>query len=162
MLQVKNFIFYIFLLVSGTVYAQVKTGQAAPEIKLEDADGNSFRLSDLKGKVVLIDFWASWCAPCRANNPKLLELYGKYKDKGFEILGVSIDNKKDTWQNAIRQDQLTWKQVIDDKGWNAESTIVYGVDAIPASFLLDKKGKIAAINMHGRQLEGKIKKLISQ
>ncbi|MDX2048087.1 MAG: TlpA disulfide reductase family protein [Chitinophagaceae bacterium] len=158
----KNFALYILVLVSGTVYAQVKPGQAAPEIKLEDADGNSFRLSEFKGKVVLIDFWASWCVPCRANNPKLLELYGKYKDKGFEILGVSIDNKKDIWQNAIRQDQLTWKQVIDDKGWNAESTIVYGVDAIPASFLLDKKGKIAGINMHGRQLEGKIKKLISQ
>ncbi|NJO24861.1 MAG: TlpA family protein disulfide reductase [Bacteroidia bacterium] len=157
----KKLILLLLLVSCSAVYAQVKPGQQAPELALEDINGNSFHLSEFKGKVVLIDFWASWCAPCRANNPKLLELYGKYKDKGFEILGVSIDNKKDLWKNAIQHDNLTWKQVIDDKGWNAESTIVYGVDAIPASFLLDKKGRIVGININGRQLEGKIKKLLS-
>jgi thiol-disulfide isomerase/thioredoxin len=122
----------VFLLV-GTLAAkaQVKLGQKAPNIVLPAMNGDSVSLGDLKGKVVLVDFWASWCGPCRQNNPYLVKLYSRYQDKGFEILSVSIDKKSADWKKAVNTDNLKWIQVIDDKGWEASTTMVYGVDAIP-------------------------------
>lgn len=148
----------IFLTV--VVNAQVQVGEQAPELSLPNKNGDTITLSSLKGKIVLIDFWASWCVPCRRNNPFLVYLYKKYKSKGFEIYGLSIDEEKDRWLNAVKKDKLTWPQVVDNKGWDAPSSLVYGVDAIPANFLLDKEGKIVAVNLEGMALEKKLKALL--
>jgi peroxiredoxin len=157
-------IFFLMLLTTATLCgsAQIKAGQPAPNLSLPDGNGNTVQLSSLKGSVVLIDFWASWCGPCRMNNPHLLKLYGKYHDKGLEILGVSLDDNSQAWKAAIGQDGLTWRQVIDSKGWNAVSAAAYGVDAIPASFLIDKNGVIQAVNLVGWQLESKVKTLLKK
>ena len=102
-----------------SVNAQVKIGQMAPEISLPDTKGNTINLSSLKGKVVMIDFWASWCGPCRRANPSVVRLYEKYKDKGLEVYGVSIDSKKNDWIKAIQHDKITYTQVNDDGGWQS-------------------------------------------
>jgi len=143
-----------------TVKAQVKPGQIAPEISLPDPNGNNITLSSLKGKVVLIDFWASWCGPCRAANPGVVRLYEKYKDKGFEVFGVSIDSKKSAWIKAIQRDKITYTQVNDNGGWDASVTQLYGVEGIPATFLLDKKGVLVAVDLEGSNLENKLRDLL--
>ena len=155
-------IFFVLILLSSylVISAQVKKGTPAPEISLPDISGQTVSLSSMKGTVVLIDFWASWCGPCRKNNPNLLALYEKFKDKGFEILGVSVDKSNIDWKNAIAKDGLTWKQLIDNAGWNSQATIDYGVEAIPASFLIDKKGLVRGVNLEGRELDGMVKKLL--
>jgi peroxiredoxin len=160
----KIIITVIAVVGSFAVFAQgsttIKKGMAAPEISLPGMADTTIHLSSFKGKVVLIDFWASWCMPCRKNNPELVKLYEKYKSQGFEIYGVSIDQKKADWLNAIQKDALTWTQVLDQKGWNAKSTYDYGLDGIPSSFLLDKDGKVKAIGLTGQTLEREIKKLL--
>jgi len=155
-------IFFVLILLSSVlvISAQVKKGTPAPEISLPDISGQTVSLSSLKGTVVLIDFWASWCGPCRKNNPNLLALYEKFKDKGFEILGVSVDKSNTDWKSAIAKDGLTWKQLIDNAGWNSQATIDYGVEAIPASFLVDRKGTVRGVNLEGRELDGMVKKLL--
>jgi peroxiredoxin len=155
-------IFFVLILLSSymAVSAQVKKGMQAPEISLQDFNGQNLSLSSLKGRVVLIDFWASWCGPCRKNNPNLVALYEKFKDQGFEILGVSVDKNNSDWKSAIAKDGLSWKQVIDNAGWNSQVTIDYGVEAIPASFLVDKKGTVRGVNLEGRELDGMVKKLL--
>jgi peroxiredoxin len=162
LLQMKNVIALALLLVSITVKAQVKVGQAAPEISLPDTKGNIINLSSLKGKVVLIDFWASWCGPCRRATPHVVKLYQKYKDRGFEVFGVSIDSKKTDWLKAIKQDKIQYTQVNDNTGWSASSTLKYGVDGIPATFLLNKEGTIMAIDLEGKKLEEKIAGLLQE
>ncbi|HET9057580.1 MAG TPA: TlpA disulfide reductase family protein [Chitinophagaceae bacterium] len=157
----KHFFLILTLAFLGNIaLAQVRVGDTAPEISLPDKNGTVTKLSSLKGKVVLIDFWSSWCVPCRRNNPFLVYLYKKYKSKGLEIYGLSIDEQKSKWLKAIAKDKLTWPQVIDNKGWDAPSAATYGVDAIPANFLLDKTGKIIAINLERQELEGKLKDLL--
>lgn len=156
---------FILLLLAATALsgsAQIKANQPAPDLSLPDGNGNAVQLSGLKGSVVLIDFWASWCGPCRMNNPHLVKLYAKYHQKGLEILGVSLDANGEAWKAAIGQDGLPWLQVNDNKGWNAASAAVYGVESIPASFLLDKDGVIRAVNLVGWQLESKIKTLLKK
>lgn len=147
---------------SSPVFAQAKRGVPAPEIRLPDTSGAAVSLHALKGKVVLVDFWASWCRPCRENNPALVDLHRKFKGKDFEILGVSIDKSKADWMRAIRYDGLTWPQVLDPGGWDAQSTANYGVEAIPASFLIDKQGIIRGVDLYGRELEGMIRKLLAK
>lgn len=135
-------------------------GGTAPDIALNDTTGNVVPLSSLRGKVVLIDFWASWCGPCRMENPNVVRVYNKFKDKGFAIYGVSLDQNRDSWLKAIRNDKLTWTQVSDLRYWNSVAAQQYGVSAIPATFLLDKDGKIIAKNLRGEALERKLEEVL--
>ncbi|MBC3784426.1 TlpA disulfide reductase family protein [Spirosoma utsteinense] len=138
----------------------VMVGSAAPEITLSDTTGNAVALSSLRGKYVLVDFWASWCGPCRAENPNVVRMYNKYKDKGFTIYSVSLDKTKTEWQRAIRNDNLPWTHVSDLKFWQSAAAQQYGVQAIPATFLLDKEGKIIAKNLRGEALEQKLEEIL--
>ena len=127
-----------------------------------DTSGIEIPLSFFKGKYLLIDFWASWCGPCRAENPNIKNAYKKYKSKGFEILGVSLDNDKTAWINAIIKDSLTWTNVSDLKGWKNNVAQKYVVSAVPASYLLDKEGKIIAKDLRGESLTKKLTELFEQ
>ncbi|RNI30628.1 TlpA disulfide reductase family protein [Rufibacter latericius] len=135
-------------------------GSVAPDIKLPSPTGPEVALSSLKGKYVLIDFWASWCGPCRQENPNVVRMYNKYKEKGFEIFGVSLDQDKAKWLKAIENDKLTWPHVSDLKGWESSAAALYGVTAIPQTVLLDKEGKIIAKNLRGPALEQKLASLL--
>lgn len=140
-------------------YSKLAVGSVAPEISLNDPNGKEIKLSSLRGKVVLLDFWASWCGPCRQENPNNVKLYKQYKDKGFEIYGVSLDKNKEDWTKAIMEDQLTWTHVSDLKFWQSEAAAQYKIEAIPATYLLDKEGKILAKNLRGEQLTAYLNKL---
>lgn len=137
----------------------ITTSKPALPFTQNDVDGHPVSLAAYKGKYVLLEFWASWCGPCRAENPNLhkqMELYGK---KGFNILGVSLDKAKEPWVKAIEKDSLTWTQVSDLKGWNNEVAVQYGVKAVPANFLIDPTGKIIAQDLRGEALNAKLKEL---
>ncbi len=140
----------------------VSIGATAPEFTQNDPEGNPIALSSFRGKYVLIDFWASWCGPCRAENPHVVKAYNEYKDKNFTILGVSLDqpNAKDKWLKAIADDGLTWPQVSDLKFWKNEAAALYAVRAIPQNFLLDPEGKIIAKNLRGDALAAKLAEVI--
>jgi peroxiredoxin len=138
----------------------VTTGRPAPDITLPTPDGKTISLSSLRGKYVLIDFWASWCGPCRRENPNVVKMYNKYKDKGFEIFGVSLDQSKEKWVKAIADDQLTWPHVSDLKGWESAAGKLYNVTAIPHTVLIDKEGKIVAKNLRGEALEAKLAEVL--
>lgn len=144
------------------VLAKVAIGAIAPEITLADPDGVLFSLSSLRGKYVLIDFWASWCSPCRKENPNVVKLYANYKDKGFEILSVSLDRDKEKWVNAIKADNLTWKHISDLKFWQSQAAKDYGVQSIPFTVLLDKDGKIIAKGLRGEALKTKLEELLDK
>jgi peroxiredoxin len=134
-------------------------GQKAPVFAQNDVNNKPVKLSDFKGKYVLLDFWASWCSPCRAENPNLVKAYAKYKAKGFEILGVSLDqtSSKQAWIAAVKKDGLTWTNISDLKGWNNEAALLYGVRAVPQNYLIDPTGVIVAKNLRGKELEEKLK-----
>ncbi|HET6244866.1 MAG: AhpC/TSA family protein [Bacteroidetes bacterium] len=136
-------------------------GSDAPNITLKTPKDEIFSLSDLKGKVVLIDFWAAWCKPCRAENPNMLRLYNKYKDKGFDILGVSLDKDKESWVNAIKEDKLPWTQISDLQFWNSPVVKQYGFSGIPFTVLVDKDGKILAKGLRGQDLENKLEQVLN-
>jgi len=135
-------------------------GSPAPEIALSDPDGVIRKLSSLKGKVVLIDFWASWCGPCRKENPNVVAVYNQYKDKGFEVFSVSLDKDRSGWLAAIAKDNLIWPNHVSDlKYWKSAGAATYGVTSIPFTVLIDKKGKIVAKKLRGEELENKVKEL---
>lgn len=140
---------------------RVAIGSPAPEIIVNDPDGKQIKLSDLRGKVVLIDFWASWCKPCRMENPNVVKIYKKYKDKGFEIFGVSLDKGKEEWIQAIKDDKLTWKHGSELAFWNSSFVKTYNIDGIPKTFLLDKNGNIIAKDLRGEQLEKKLAEIFN-
>lgn len=135
------------------------TGGLAPDFAMNQVDGTELKLSDLRGKVVLVDFWASWCRPCRLANPEVVALYAKYKDQGFEVLGVSLDRNTAAWKKAIEKDNLTWYHVSDLKGWQNAAAQLYGVRSIPQTLLIDAEGKIIARNLKGAALEAKLKEI---
>jgi len=136
-------------------------GAQAPDIALTDPDGKIRKLSSLKGKVVLIDFWASWCGPCRKENPNVVAVYQKYHDLGFEIYSVSLDKDRDSWLKAIAKDNLLWPDHVSDlKYWKSEGAAAYGVTSIPYTVLVDKKGRIVAKKLRGEELENKVKELL--
>lgn len=140
--------------------AQLSIGETVPGISLPGINDSIIHLSSFKGKVVLIDFWASWCAPCRAANPYMLELYKKYKTSGFEVFAVSLDKEKQSWLKATKKDKLTYTGVIDTAGWNSKVAERFFVDQLPTNFLLDKSGKIVAINLEGQELFNMVKELV--
>jgi len=160
---------------------RVKVGQQAPDIVMEDVNGKVRKLSDLKGQVVLLDFWASWCGPCRRANPKVVDTYHKYKDKGFTVFNVSLDGldertksrypkdqlpqqlkkQKQRWLDAIKKDNLVWDNHVSDlKKWDSAGAALYGVRSIPTTFLIDKDGNIAALNPNKNTLESAVSKLL--
>ncbi|MBP1618440.1 MAG: Thiol-disulfide oxidoreductase resA [Bacteroidetes bacterium] len=138
----------------------VGVGAIAPDFTQNDTKGNPVKLSSFRGKYILVDFWASWCGPCRRENPAVLEAYNQFKDKNFTILGVSLDNAQANWEKAIEADKLAWTQVSDLRGWQNEVAVLYGVQSIPQNFLLDPNGKILAKNLRGEELKSKLNELI--
>jgi peroxiredoxin len=131
----------------------VSIGQIAPSFEMASSDGKVVKLSDFKGKYVLLDFWASWCGPCRAENPNVVKTYATFKNKNFTILGISLDDDKDAWLKAIKDDQLTWTHVSELKRWESSIANLYKIEGIPANFLLNPEGKIIAKNLRGEQLK---------
>jgi thiol-disulfide isomerase/thioredoxin len=159
----KLLLLVIVLVITSTlVFSQsssLKIGETAPEIRLPTPDGNTIALSSLRGKVVLIDFWASWCPPCVKEQPVLSELYAEYKNanfkngNGFEIYAVSLDNKKENWERIINKFNTEWIQVSDLKFWLSPVAGTYNLQDVPSNFLIDGKGKIIAKNLHGDELD---------
>jgi thiol-disulfide isomerase/thioredoxin len=173
----------VSMMVTAKSAGQIAEGVLAPDIRLPNPDGKEISLSSLKGKIVLLDFWASWCGPCRRENPSVVKLYQQYKDKGFTVYSVSLDGldnntlmrlqnntteiknatdaQRKKWLDAIKTDNLIWENHVSDlRGWSSVAAAMYGVNSIPRTFLLDKSGKIVGMNLRGDQLEQKVKSLL--
>jgi peroxiredoxin len=140
----------------------VAVGETVTDFTLNDPSGNPVALSSFRGKILLIDFWASWCGPCRRENPNVVKLYNDFNDKGFEILGVSFDEDFNRWVGAIEDDQLTWPHVSDLQGWGSAAGKLYGINSIPATVLVDREGTIIAKNLRGEELRKKLEELYAQ
>jgi len=135
-------------------------GRPAPEFTLPDVNGKPVSLNSFRGKYLLVDFWASWCGPCRRENPNVVKAFQQFKDKNFTILGVSLDETKEAWMKAIVQDQLKWTQVSDLKHWESSVVGLYGIQGIPYNVLLDPDGKVIAENLTGSSLERKLSEVL--
>ncbi len=157
--SIHNSIDYAKLNERVEILKKVAVGKPAIDFTLNDPDGNPISLSSFQGKYLLIDFWASWCGPCRRENPNVVQLYSEYKDKGFEILGVSLDEDRSRWLGAIEADSLTWPHVSDLQGWGSEAGKMYGINSIPATVLLDREGIIIDKGLRGDELRQKLEEL---
>ncbi len=156
MLNQKKFIVFLAAsIMSLAAFGQLQPDIGDPrlEIALPTVKGDTLKLSSLRGKVILLDFWASWCGPCRTSNRQLVKLYSRYKDKGFEILGVSLDENKKDWIKAISRDKIKWLQINDPGGWDAKTAIDWNISQIPTSFLVGRDGKIIAMDLERPELE---------
>lgn len=168
----KKVIFIAVILFIGVLSSQaqqvgINIGNKAPELIGKGPNGEEIKLSDTKGKVVLLDFWAGWCGPCRRENPNVVNTYNKYKDKkftngkGFTVFGVSLDRTADQWQSAIQQDKLAWPYHISDlQYWSSKHAAIYGIRSIPSNFLLDENGVILAKNLRGPALDAALQKYV--
>ncbi len=143
---------------TGTGYALLN--QQAPNLTMPDINGKPVSISSFKGKFVLVDFWASWCGPCRQENPNVVAAFNQFKDKNFTVLGVSLDEDKAAWQKAITKDNLTWNHMSDLKQWESEAVKAYGFEGIPFNVLIDPQGKIIASGLRGDELESKLKEVL--
>lgn len=142
-------------------WGKLAVGAEAPEIVMKSPNGESIALSSLQGKYVLIDFWASWCKPCRAENPNVVRLYKKYADQGFEVFSVSLDKNHNAWTTAIERDGLLWENHVSDlKYWQSAAVNLYDIKGIPLTYLIDKEGKIIAKNLRGKELETKLAEIL--
>jgi LPXTG-motif cell wall-anchored protein len=149
--------------IKNSIEAQIKrslVGKQAPEISLPDTEGKEVKLSSYRGKYVLVDFWASWCGPCRRENPTVVEAYNRFRDKNFTVLGVSLDKQKEAWQKAIVDDNLNWTHISDLKYWSSAVVPLYGIQSIPFNVLVDPDGKIVAENLRGSALEQKLGEIL--
>ncbi len=140
--------------------AKPAVGDIAPELTMNDVNDKPFSLSQLRGKYVLVDFWASWCAPCRDENPNIVAAYNQFKDKNFTVLGVSLDKNKQAWIDAIKEDKLNWQQISDLQYWSSAATPLYGLDGIPYNVLIDPQGKIIAVHLTGNALHNKLAEVL--
>jgi peroxiredoxin len=147
---------------NDTSAAAVEIGTVAPDFSAPSPEGKDISLKSSLGKLTLIDFWASWCGPCRKENPNVVALYNDFHAKGLNIIGVSLDEKADKWKDAIAKDQLTWAHVSNLKGWEDPIAKRYYVDGIPATFLLDEKGVVIARNLRGDELRAKVASILSK
>jgi len=139
-------------LVLFSAQSQPAIGDKVPDIELKDVYGNIQKLSELKGKLVLVDFWASWCAPCRKANRELAPIYEQYKTKGFEIFSVSLDEQAEDWKKAIAEDKIHWKQVLSAGGWEGPVALQWKIENLPTSFLIDKEGKVLVVDPKKEQI----------
>lgn len=150
-------------LASNIAYYKVgAVGTEAMDFTQNDVDGKPVKLSSFKGKYVLLDFWASWCKPCRMENPNVVKVYNQFKDKNFTVVGVSLDQSKDAWIKAIQADKLTWNHVSDLQQWNNAVAQMYHIQSIPGNFLIDPTGKIIARDLRGEQLAKKLSEVIGE
>lgn len=169
-MKIRLALLLVTIIFSFKLFSQeLKVGDKAPEIIQNLVSGEEFQLSVLTGKVVLIDFWASWCKPCRKENPHIVEIYKKYKDasfkngEGFTVLSVSLDFKKEMWEKAIIDDSLEWTNHVSDlKGWKNKAAVAYNVKSIPQSFLIDGDGIIIGLNLRAEDLEKQLKKQLKK
>ena len=140
----------------------LKVGGKLPDISLPDESGQNHNLYSMLGKITLVDFWAAWCRPCRAENPNVVNTYNQFKGSGFDVIGISLDKNKDQWQAAIAQDNLTWSHLSDLQQWNSVACKVYNINGIPANFLVDENGTILARNLRGPDLPKRVEELLNQ
>jgi peroxiredoxin len=144
------------------ILKKVAVGQQAPDFSLADSTGKQITLSSFKGQLVLVDFWASWCSPCRAENPSFVAIYKEFHPKGFQMLGVSLDKDREKWLKAISDDKLTWNHVSELKGWDCSAGKLYGINSIPSNSLIGPDGKIIARNIFGEELRAKLRELLKK
>ena len=150
----RTFLFILgAMLVAASGYAQPKIGQKAPEISMTDITGKTRTLSSLKGKVVLVDFWASWCMPCRKSNREVGPIYNQYAKKGFEVFAISLDTDKSAWKQAVDKDKINWLQMLEPGGWDGATALAWKIDQLPTSFLVDRHGVIISIDPSPTELQ---------